>query len=150
MYRHLIYVAESDAAWVDSGKEKTNYKSLQGICIILIWNVSVTYHLLFLKIKQDVFPRYFDILYLHFNFFFLKPFFCFSDTLCSQLLTCSCCLLKLSPCTQVSQSDEIGKATNSTFRNTAKILSEKLWRRTNKARKLRESSFTFHHSFLIL
>lgn len=123
------------------------------MCIILIWNVSATYHLLFLRLKQNVFPRYCDILYLHFIFryiytFFKETFFCFSDTLCSHLFTCSCCLLKLSPSTQISQNDEMGKAANSAFRNTVqKYRSEKLRGRTNKARKLWEGSFAFHHSW---
>lgn len=82
-----------------------------------------------------------------FMYFFKETFFCFSDTLCFQLLTCSCCLLKLSPCTQVYQSDEIGKAINSSFRNTVQKYRSEKWRRTNKARKLRESSFAFHHSW---
>lgn len=79
MYSPLVYVAEGDAAWVDSGKEKTSYKSLPGMSIILVWNDSVTYYLLFLRLKQDVFLRYCAILYVHFCFlhtyFFKKRYF---------------------------------------------------------------------------
>lgn len=149
MYSPLVYVAEGDTAWVDSVKEKTSNESLLGMCKVFIWCVSVIYLLPPLRLKQDVFPRYCDILYLCFHTFFFKwTFLCRAGTLCSHPLTCSCCLLKLSPCTQIPQSDEVHQVLNSAFRNTMqKQRSEKSQRTNNKARELRKGSSAFYHSW---
>lgn len=72
MYSPLAYVADGDTAWVDSSKIKQSYESLPGVCKIFIWCVPVLYLLPPFRLKQNVFPRYCNILYLCFHTFFLN------------------------------------------------------------------------------